>query len=103
MRSSVQDDYGNNQSSFVEQFSRVAKVRPRLGGEQVVAARLEGRQPVDITVRHDSETLRIKPDWRARHENGTVYNIKSVVDPYENTADHGKWIEVLAEAGGNVA
>jgi SPP1 family predicted phage head-tail adaptor len=98
------DQYGNAESNFVEQFSRMAKVRPRLGGETVVASRLEGRQPVDITVRRDSETTLISSAWRARHGgNGTVYNVRSVVDPYENTADHGKWVEILAEAGGNIA
>jgi|SRR5215471_2838577 len=103
VRNDIPDGYGNVQSTFVEQFSRLAKVRPRLGGETVIAGRLQGRKFVDVTVRSDDQTVRVLPDWRARDVRGEIYNIKSIVDPFEHTADHNRWIEILCEVGGQVA
>lgn len=74
-RSLVSDGYGNQQSSdFTEAFVRWAEIKPSLGIETVAAARLAGQQPVDISVRRDSETLTIAADWQAVDVNeGTIY------------------------------
>jgi head-tail adaptor len=89
-------DYGNTESQFVEQFTRLAKVRAKFGGEAVVAARLQGQQPVTITVRQDSKTVLIKADWRARNaSSGEEYAIRSIVDP----EGEGAWLEILTQTG----
>lgn len=90
------EDLGNTQSSFVEQFVVSAKVRAKFGGEAVVAARLQGQQPVTIVVRQSSLTLQIKEDWRARDaRDGTEYAIRSITDP----DDGGAWLELLCQTG----
>lgn len=90
------DDLGNTQSVFVEQFIVSAKVQAKFGGEAVVAARLEGQQPVTIVVRQSSNTTMIREDWRARDvRTGTEYAIRSIVDP----DDGGAWIELLCQTG----
>lgn len=90
------DDYGNTQSEFVEQFVVSAKVQAKFGGETVTAARLQGQQPVTITVRQSSQTRLIKEDWRARDvRSGAVYAIRSIVDPDGKRA----WLEILTQTG----
>lgn len=96
-RGATSDIYGNTQTGdFEEQFVVAARIRPRLGGEQVMAARLAGTQPVTITVRWSAQTKTIAPEWRARDaRTGTIYNIRSIVNPDEKH----RYIDVLAEAG----
>lgn len=89
-------DLGNTESVFVEQFQVWAKVRAKFGGEAVTAARLTGQQPVTITVRQNSKTQQITPDWRAIDVNeGTEYAIRSIVDP----DDEGAYFEILCQIG----
>jgi head-tail adaptor len=100
----VPDEWGNVSTGWVDQFTIPANITPRLGGETVEAARLAGRQLVVIRVRHSPDTAAIKTDWRATTVEGptpagTVYNIRTAVDPFEGNVDHGKWIDMLAEAG----
>lgn len=95
-RSDVGDDYGGTESEFVEQFIVSAGVEARLGGEQVMAARLTGRQPVTITVRQSEQTRRIETGWRARDVRTEVtYAIRSIVDP----DDRRQYLEILCETG----
>jgi hypothetical protein len=73
-------------------FARRQFVR---GGEDVMAARLEGRQPVVLTVRKSTDTDDITTDWRATDaRTGAVYNIRTV-QPSEDRA----WIDLLCESG----
>jgi head-tail adaptor len=100
----VPDAYGNVATGWLDMFTVAANITPRLGGETVEAARLAGRQPVVIRVRHSTDTTQIKTDWRATTVEGptpagVVYNIRTAVDPFEGNVDHGKWIDMLAEAG----
>jgi head-tail adaptor len=89
-------DLGNTQSAFVEQFVVAAKVEARFGGETVTAARLAGQQPVTITVRQSTQTRLITTDWRARDaRTGTIYNIRSIVDPDDRRA----FLEMLCQSG----
>lgn len=95
-RATVSDGYGNRQSTFVEQFSRPARIQPLRGGEQVQASRLTGTQPVIIRVRYDSQTKIIAPEWRARDtRSGLAYSIKSLM----NTDEHKRYIDLLATGG----
>lgn len=89
-------DYGNVEEDFVVQFTVAARIRPRLGGETVQAARLEGRNFVNIIVRSSAQTRQVKTDWRATDaRTGELYNIRSIIDPSED----GKYLEMLCEKG----
>ena len=95
-RIDAQDDYGNSQSSFEEQFVVAAKVQAKFGGEAVTAARLTGQQPVTIIVRQCEQTRQIKVDWRARDvRSGDEYAIRSIVDPDDKRA----YFEILTQTG----
>ncbi len=95
-RENVEDDYGNTQAEFVEQFDVAANIQARFGGEALTAARLQGQQPVTITIRQSTRTRLIKEDWRARNaRSGEVYAIRSIVDPDGKRA----WLEILAQTG----
>lgn len=92
------DGYGNNEAEYPAdpEFEVWALLVPKLGGETVQAARLAGKNMVNITVRRSSNTLTVTDAWRAKDENsGVIYNIRSIIDP------DGKrqWIEMLCEQG----
>jgi head-tail adaptor len=98
-RLAADDGYGNKTAgTFTEQFVVAAKVQARFGGEAVTAARLQGQQPLTITVRQSSRTRLITDDWRARDaRSGVVYAIRSIVDP---DPDHpGVWLDILCQRG----
>lgn len=90
------DEYGNPVTAdFADQFTVAARVRYLVGGEAVQASRLEGRQPIVVSVRSSSLTRPVTADWRARNtRTGEIWNIRSVT-PSENRA----WIDFLCEAG----
>lgn len=94
-QSAVSDGAGGQATSWSEVFVCAARLKPRLGGEEVTAARLAGRQPMMITVRHSSDTAQVTTDWRARDvRTGDVYNIRAAV-----TDERRRWVEMLAEKG----
>jgi len=94
-----EDEYGNTQYVYadVPSFVYSALVKPKLGGEAILAGRLSGTNFVNITVRASSDTRQITTDWRAKDERSeTLYNIRSnPIDP------DGKrvWLEMLCEQG----
>ncbi len=89
------DGYGNTEQGWTEQFTVAARVRPRLGGEEVTAARLQGRNIVAVTVRAFAGTREITPDWRAVDaRTGVEYNIRTAV-----LTEDRAYIEMLAEKG----
>lgn len=98
-RTATSDDYGNTRFVYEgsPEFVVAASVKPKLGGEAVLAGRLSGTNFVNITVRSSPDTLSITTDWRAKDEDsGKVYNIRSgPIDP------DGKrmWLELLCEEG----
>lgn len=97
---STSDEYGNVTTGWLDRFTVSANISPRLGGETVEAARLAGRQPVVIRVRRSTDTAQIRSDWKATNEaDGVEYNIRTAVDPFQGTVEHGKWCDMLAEAG----
>lgn len=97
---SVEDEYGNVTTGWEDMFTVAANFTPRLGGESVDAERLAGRQPVVIRVRQSPDTRQIRTDWKATNVlTGTEYNIRTAVDPNEGNVEHGKWVDMLAEAG----
>jgi head-tail adaptor len=99
-RATFDDGMGNEEAGWEEQFTTRAKLKARFGGEAVTAARLVGRQPVTIVVRHSAQSLQIRPDWRARDlRTGALYAIRSIADP----DDGRQWLEILCETGDGVA
>lgn len=66
------------------------------GGEAVQAARLDGRQPVVMTIRRSSIADTITSDWKVRDaRRGTVYNISAPPVP----TDDRMWLEITATSG----
>lgn len=95
-RAVTSDGYGGTDGAFVDQFTVAARIRPRLGGEEVMAARLQGKTLATITVRYSTDTLQITSDWRATDaRNGDVWNIRSVVNPDERKL----FLDMLCEKG----
>ncbi|MEF2549999.1 head-tail adaptor protein [Aurantimonas sp. A2-1-M11] len=92
---SVPDGYGGTTDGFAEQFVVSARRQFLRGSEAVQAARLEGRQPVILTVRRSPDTETITTDWQAVDaREGTAYQIRSV-EPTEDRA----WLDMLCESG----
>lgn len=95
-------DYGNTEDSFpaTATFIVPANITPKLGGEDVLAARLTGKGLVNIVVRQSTQTATVTTDWKAKDErSGEIYNIRSVIDPDGGTPNHGFYFEMLCEHG----
>lgn len=107
-REAVSDGHGNYQDGFVEQFSCRAGFTYLRGTESVIAARLEGRQPIVVRVRSSTSTRSIEADWRMRDKRngswdgdsgeeywtGPIYAVRSVI-PTEDR----QFIDVTVESG----
>jgi len=90
------DGYGNMDGDWVVQCTVAAQVKPLKGGEDVMASRLAGRQPVVIRVRVSAATSLITTDWRARDTRaGTLYNITAIA----NMDERKRYFDILATAG----
>lgn len=98
-KTAVSDDYGNTNYVYATepQFVYRAQVKPKLGGEAILAGRLSGSNFVNITVRSSAETRQVTTDWRAKDErSGVLYNIRSgPIDPDGKR----RWLELLCEQG----
>lgn len=88
------DRYGNTDTDWADQFTRWAKLIPLRGGENVMEARLAGRQPYIVVVYRDPETELITTDWRAvnAEDASQVFNVRNVT-PGEDV------IDLLCEVG----
>ena len=99
-RDTVDDEYGNTSTGWVERFTVSGNITAKVGGEAVDAARLAGRQPVILTVRRSQDTRQVTTDWKATEvESGTEFNIRTSIDPFIGNSNHGLWIEMIAETG----
>jgi len=92
-----EDDNGDPLGGWDDRFTRWAKVVWLRGTESVMASRLEGRQPVVITVRACSQTRLITSAWRAvnARDDKQEFNITAV-----SPAKEPGFIDVLAVMGG---
>lgn len=95
------DEFGNpvpTGSAWATQFTVWAGLRPRNGGEAVIAGRLQGVQPYVVTMRSSAQTRQISSGWRLIDANDAsrVFNVRTAADP------DGKrqWLELLVEEGG---
>jgi len=94
-RGAAGDGKGNTRSDWTEQFRCRAGYRHLRGGEDVMAARLQGKHTQLITVRASSLTRQISTDWRARDvRNGDVFNIRDITHETDR-----QWISLLVERG----
>ena len=96
-REDIDDGAGNPQSgAFAEVYRCAAEIAPKLGGEEVQAARLAGRQPFLVTVRACRALEKLGADWRLRDvRNGMLYNIRAIANPDQR----GVYLELLVESG----
>lgn len=93
----VTDEYGNEEQGYTAEFTVWAKHLDLRGGEQVMAARLQGRQPSVFTVRSSAETRGIVPEWRLTVERtGAVYNVRAVSRAQE---EPDALLDLLCETG----
>lgn len=60
----VSDIYGIALSEWETVFECRARFQPRLGGEEIVASRLQGRQPYILTIRSSRISREVTPAWR---------------------------------------
>lgn len=95
VRVEVDDDYGNSEGGFSEQFEVWAAFRSRGGSEAVQAARLEGRNTFGVYVRSSSETRQIGSDWRMRDKaTGNAFAVKIV-----DTVSDARWVYLEVQTG----
>lgn len=81
LRADADDGYGNTVTDWTEQFQTRAGFTFLRGSEAVIAARLEGRQPVIVRVRVSSRTRQITTDWRMRDaRSGEIYAVRSIIE-----------------------
>lgn len=81
-RTTVPDEYGNEVTGdWVTQFVRSALFIMKPGSEAVLAARLQGTQPVTMILHYDSQTRTIGSDWRCVDvRTGVQYAIRASED-----------------------
>ncbi|WP_074939767.1 phage head completion protein [Roseovarius indicus] len=76
-------------------YSSRAHFRYLRGSESVMAARLDGKQPVVATIRRSAVAETINSEWVMRDvRRGTTYNIRTVVP-----SDDRRFLEITAESG----
>lgn len=89
------DGFGNEEGGWGPVlFTRWCHVLFMRGSEAVIASRLQGRQPVIITVRSDRQTRTIEPEMRCTID-GRAYNIREFPRPSDDRA----FLSFLAESG----
>lgn len=94
------DGLGNFESVWSPIVTTWAKIAPAKGTETVLASKLQGVQPVEITVRR-TNLLGVGPerltagDRAVNDRSGEVYNIRAV----DNRDMRKKYLVVTAEAG----
>lgn len=98
-RTTIPDDgYGNTTSIWAALAGPwPARVAPASGSEDVLADRLTGLEPVEITIRWCSSAAGIQSQDRAVNvRSGKTYNVIAVANEDEKRA----YLTILATAGG---
>lgn len=96
-RQSSTDKYGNDVAEWAAIVEdEPAQIRPLRGSEDLIAARITGRQIVEIKVRYSARTVQVTTDHRAVNvATGETYNIRSI----ENRDERGRYLTMLCESG----
>lgn len=77
-------------------FSTAARLVPKLGSEDVVANRMQGKQPYVMTVRGETRTRSVTTSWRVVNaRTSALYSIKSSA----NVDERGAYIDFLVVEG----
>lgn len=89
------DVYGGVEDGWTEVFTTRGHFRYLRGGETVQAGRLEGKQPVVVTIPTSSNARNVTPGWRMRDTQRSVnYNVRSVI-----VSDDRREMEITCESG----
>lgn len=92
---SKSDGYGNEVDAYQTRFEVRAHFRFLRGGEKVIAQRLQGVQPVVVTIWRSPDTEAIQTSWRMKDLiTGTVYAIRSKIPTDDNL-----YFELTCESG----
>lgn len=95
-RDDLDDGAGNTVGAWTPVFERSAQFVMRPGSEEFTAARLEGRQPVTIIVRFDSQTSAVDGSWRIVDvRSGKTYAVRSG----EDMDRRRQWMSFVCEGG----
>lgn len=90
---------GTTVGPYATVFEEYGELIMRMGTEPVLAARLQGIQPLTIRVRSNTSTRAIDATWRAVA--GSV--VYAIVSPPVNVDQKNAFIEMLATVGGQTA
>jgi head-tail adaptor len=96
---SESDGMGGVRNGWHERHRCPAHLRFLRGGETVQAARLEGRQPVVVTIRSSGPARAIMTNWRMRDlRSGAVYQVVAPPVPTDDRAG----LEITCESRGSI-
>jgi head-tail adaptor len=92
-RDEAEDGHGNSEAGWREQFRCAARVVfSKSNAESVIAARLDGRQPVSITIGWSRAASKADTAWRIRDKRTQkIYDITSVAPDEKH-----QWIDIMA-------
>lgn len=94
--SEVDGPEGATRGAPALQFEIWAQLYFLVGGEQIIAARLQSQQPAVLTIRQSQRTRQITTDWECQHvKTGITYNIRTITDPDMNR----DWFDLLIQSG----
>lgn len=90
--------FRNDEGGWTDRFTVWARLKPLRGGEDVLAARLTGLQPAEITVRYSAQTASIATGWRAVDtRTGRTFAIKAIAD----FTERHQYLTLTVQSGGN--
>ena len=97
------DDKGNEVGIWNEQFRCWARVQPLVGGETVIAGRLQGRQPFIVTVYQSIKTRYVTTEYRLRHlgPSGNIERLYKVRSPPSDVDGDRRFFDIMVEEGVN--
>lgn len=99
-RGPLLDEYDNpigDGGPFETVFTDAAELVPRMGGETVMASRLQGVQPYTVRVRSSTNTRQVTTAWQAvdARNDKRAFNIKAISDPEQKN----QYLEFLVVEG----
>jgi len=91
----VDDGRGNTTTDWVVRAKCAARFQYLRGSETVMQARLEGRQPIAVTVRQTPAVAQATTGWRIKDvRSGATWQIRSI-SPNERRS----YVDLLCERG----
>jgi head-tail adaptor len=94
-REAVSDGMGNTRGAWRARYECAGRRQMLRGGEQVMGARLEGRQPAVITIRANRMARQITTDWRARDiHSEELWNVRSI-----SPSEKRDYLDIIVEKG----